>query len=224
MSSEGKGYLFARNYFLQSTCAEYYCSLDDDSWFLDSFDLSKAVKYMDENSSVAALSFSILSRDDGGKFRGGEISETNNFIGCGHLLRVSAVKAVGYYTENPGFYGGEEKDLCIKLMDRGFFIMHFPAVKIWHDKTNISRDILRQYQSNVCNDLVFGFRRVPSLILIPILVYKVFSHFRFSLSSNFLYLKPCILGIRDFLKFLFSGKTNRKPVAMSTYKKFKKLN
>ena len=40
-----KGYLFGRNMFLATTDATYYCSLDDDSWFLNENHLQQAIDY-----------------------------------------------------------------------------------------------------------------------------------------------------------------------------------
>jgi glycosyltransferase involved in cell wall biosynthesis len=226
LSKEEKGYLFARNQFLSTTDADYFCSLDDDSWFLNDNYLSVAIEYMNQNPRVAALAFNILTNESAGeKKKAFELAESNNFIGCGHLLRVAAVKEVGMFSINPGYYGGEEKDLCIRLMDSGYKIMQFPEVEIWHEKTNVSRDIRRQYRSNVCNDLVFGFRRTPGLILVPVLFYKLLSNFRFTLITNRkLFIKPFFNGVLDFLKFLVSRNTNRNAVKMSTYRKFIKLN
>jgi GT2 family glycosyltransferase len=215
--------------FLQTTDAAYYVSLDDDSWFLNNRDLEKAVAYMDSNSTVAALAFTIHSPDDDVSLHklNTQIrpSVTNNFIGCGHLVRVLAVKQVGYYTPNPGYYGGEEKDLCIKLMDAGYTIMTFPDVVIWHDKTMVARDLPKQHRSGVCNDLVFAFRRIPATLLIPILGYKFISHLKFSAGyKKASLIKPCIKGFLDFFKFLVNNKKNRKPVSAATYKRFRQLN
>jgi len=181
---------------------------------------------MEASPAVAVLAFKILSNDLRKEIkRGNVIVETNNFIGCGHMLRVSAVKSVGCYAVNPGYYGGEEKDLCIRLMDKNFSIIRFPEVEIWHDKTNIARDLLKQFRSGVCNDLVFAYRRIPGIILLPILLYKFFSNFRFALfSEKRQFVKPCLQGMYDFFKFLFSGKVNRKAVKLSTYRKFIRLN
>jgi GT2 family glycosyltransferase len=220
------GYLFGRNMFLENTDAEYYCSLDDDSWFLSDNHLQQAIEYMNASPSVAVLAFKILSDDLRKEIkRGNSIVETNNFIGCGHMLRVSAVRSVGNYTVNPGYYGGEEKDLCIRLIDKGYSIIRFPEVEIWHDKTTLSRDSVRQHRSSVCNDLVFAYRRIPGLILLPIFLYKLFSNLRFALFyKKGLFVKPCLKGMGDFFKFLFSGNVNRKAVKMSTYRKFIHLN
>lgn len=225
-SKEEKGYLFARNMFLETTDAKYYCSLDDDSWFLDTDHLKKAVEYMNEYPSVAVLAFKILSNDLRREIkRGNVIVETNNFIGCGHMLRVDAVRSVGCYAVNPGYYGGEEKDLCIRLMDKGFSIMRFPSVEIWHDKTNIARDFPSQHRSGVCNDLVFMWRRTPSLYLVPSFFIKIYKHLAFSSKfKGVKLLKPCLLGIKDFMVSLFSGKLKRDAVTVKAFKKYLSFN
>ncbi len=177
LSKEEKGYVYARNMFLQNTDADYYCSLDDDSWFMDSTSLNEAIYFMNNNKNIAVLAFDILSPDRNSVAANTIISETNNFIGCGHLLRVSAAKNVGYYIPNPGYYGGEEKDLSIRLIDQGYSIMRYPAVKIWHEKSSIARNIKKQHRSGVCNDFVFMWRRTPLLYLIPSIFAKLYVHF-----------------------------------------------
>ena len=225
-SKEEKGYLYARNMFLQTTDADYYCSLDDDSWFLDKKQLTNAVAYMDESPAVGALSFKIYSNDLRKEIKRGDmIVETNNFIGCGHLLRVSAVKSVGNYAVNPGYYGCEEKDLCIRLMDNGFSIVRFPSVEVWHDKTNIARDFPMQHRSGVCNDLVFMWRRTPGLYLIPSFFLKVYKHLAFSIRYKGASLTvPCLKGIGDFFRALASGKIKRYPVSLKGFKKYLSFN
>lgn len=225
-SKEEKGYLYARNMFLQTTDADYYCSLDDDSWFLDEEQLKNAVAYMDEFPSVGALSFKIFSHDLRKEIKRGDvIVETNNFIGCGHMLRVSAVNSVGNYAVNPGYYGCEEKDLCIRLMDNDFKIVRFPAVEIWHDKTNIARDFPMQHQSGVCNDLVFMWRRTPTIYLIPSFFFKIYKHLSFSFNyKEVKLLKPCLRGVRDFFNALFKGKIKRDPVSVKGFKKYLSFN
>ena len=47
-SDAEKGYLFGRNMFLKTTDAVYYCSLDDDSWFLN----EKYLQHADRKSVV----------------------------------------------------------------------------------------------------------------------------------------------------------------------------
>lgn len=225
-SKDERGYLYGRNMFLKTTDADYYCSLDDDSWFLYQNQLAKAIEYMDASPSVGALSFKIYSNDLRKEIKRGDlIVETNNFIGCGHLLRVAAVKSVGYYAVNPGFYGAEEKDLCIKLIDNGFSIIRFPLVEIWHDKTSISRDFPLQHRSNVCNDLVFMWRRTPFIYLVPSFIIKLYKNLSFSIQYKEENLaNPGIRGIGDFFHALFAGKIKREPVSLKGFKKYLSFN
>ena len=90
------------------------------------------------------------------------------FVGCGHMVRLSAAREVGLYEANPGHYGVEEKDLCLRLLDAGYKIVKLFGVHVWHDKTEIGRTFPSQYASGVCNDLVLTYRRTP-LFLLPIL-------------------------------------------------------
>src|SRR5690349_1570579 len=56
-----RGYLYARNKLMREADADYFCSLDDDSWFTTDRDLSTAVTYLDEHPEVSAIAFDILS-------------------------------------------------------------------------------------------------------------------------------------------------------------------
>lgn len=225
LSKEEKGYVFARNMFLESTDAEFYCSLDDDSWFQDSESIKDAVRFMNDHENVAVLAFDILSPDRKISTVPNIVTETNNFIGCGHMMRVSAVKKVGCYIPNPGYYGGEEKDLCIRLIDKGFSIMRFPSVKIWHEKSSISRNLKRQHRSGVCNDFVFMWRRTPLLYLVPSIFAKLYVHILYPIRYKNLSLYGAFfLGVYDFIKFLCSGKINRQAVTMKGLKKYLSFN
>jgi glycosyltransferase involved in cell wall biosynthesis len=226
LSKEDKGYVYARNMFLETTDADYYCSLDDDSWFLNTTHLQQAVDYMNASPGVAVLAFNIFSPDTTqGVFKSKDIVQTNNFIGCGHMLRVAAVKSVGNYAVNPGYYGGEEKDLCIKLIDKGYAIMRFPAIEIWHDKTNVARDIFRQHRSGVCNDLVFMWRRTPFIYLVPSFFRKIYVHLTFPIRyKNSALYKPMLKGVMDFAGGVFSGKVKRDPVSKKGLMKYLSFN
>ena len=147
------------------------------------------------------------------------------FIGCGHLLRLSAVREVGYYDPNPSFYGGEEKNICLKLIDKGYQIMLMPGVHVWHEKTSVARNVKAQHYSGVCNDLVFLYRLAPLLILIPGLIIKIAKHLWFSLryKQENLFI-PGANGILKFFILLFSFKLTRSPVSLRAFKKFNMLN
>jgi len=221
---EGKGLLYARNKMMKDATADYYCSLDDDSWFMEIDGLHHAIGYLEEHGEVAAVALDILSHDHPNKVKRTMPFETNTFIGCGHVLRLKYVREIGFYEPNPGYYGGE-KDLSIRLMDRGYKIAYLPGVHIWHDKTDVARDMNKQHRSGVCNDLVFGFRRTPLWLLFFSLPVKIAKHLWFAIRfERGRFLRACVLGIEDFLRLIFLSKISRKPVSEVTFRKFITFN
>lgn len=222
-SKEDKNYLYARNLLMRLDGYEFYCSLDDDAWFLEGDELEIALEQFEKDEKIAAIAFDILSPDKPNENIRTDPLETNLFIGCGHILKLSAVKEVGYYDENPGKYGGEEKELAIKLIDAGYKIIKLPGVHVWHDKSEISRDKLFQWRSSVCNDLVFAYRKTPFIALPFVLISKVLKNMIFSIKYDHEgYFKAFLNGIKDFILYLPSIK--RKPVKLSTIRKFKELS
>lgn len=219
-SKDPKGLVWARNFFMKQEGFDYFCSLDDDAWFVRNDAILEAIEGFNED--IGVIGFEMLTPDEPNQkneFIG--FKESNNFIGCGHVINLKAAKQIGYYIENPGFYGVEEKDFCIRLIDAGYKIFTFKGMYIWHDKTMIARNLPKQHRSGVCNDLVFTYRRTPFIFLIPALGIKALKHLKFSTEYRKVSLTlPCIQGIVDFLKWLMKEKTNRKAVSMKAFKSF----
>jgi GT2 family glycosyltransferase len=224
-SIETKGYLFARNKLMGEAKALYFCSLDDDAWFLDDAALAKSIEYLNKHPDVAAVGFDILSPDNPHPNPEQEPVETNMFIGCGHVLRLEAIRAVGFYDPNPLFYGGEEKDLCLKLIDKGFKIISMTGVHVWHDKTLVARNQHAQHKSGICNDLVFFYRRSPLVFLFPGLFVKIIKHLKFSwqYDGGSLF-KDGLSGVANFVTLFFSFKLKRAPVSIKAFRKYNHLN
>ena len=213
-----QGYLAARNQMMSHTDAEFYFSLDDDAWFIKGDEISVGVKLLAEHTEVAALAYDILSPDRPDPCERTTPYKMHTYIGCGHLLRLSAAKELGYYTPNPGFYGSEEKDLCLRLLDRGYEIVYLPGVHVWHDKAMLARSLPAQHRSGVCNDFVFAFRRCPFPMVLWLLPGKVLSHLKFALGNGFL--GPCLAGMFLFLKSVRGLARTREPVSPLAFREF----
>lgn len=213
-----RGYLVARNYLMSDGDADFYLSLDDDAWFTNGDEIEVAVQHMERNPKIAAVAFDILSPDRAQAVPRSEPRETRMFIGCGHILRISAVRECGFYVPGPGLYGSEESDLCIRLLDRNWDIHLLPGVHIWHDKTSVARDVASQHRSGVCNDLAFAARRCPFPLVVGIMLLKLTNHVRFAARNRLL--KPCLGGIGLFFSCAFDVLKNREPVRASTFMEF----
>jgi len=213
-----RGFLEARNFLMRDGDADYYLSLDDDAWFMNGNEISIAMQHMETNPKVGAVAFDILSPDREKASPRMEPRPTRVFIGCGHILRISAVRECGFYVPGPGLYGSEESDLCIRLLDRNWEIHFLPGVHIWHDKTTVARDIAAQHRSGVCNDLAFAARRCPFPLVLGIMPLKVINHVRFAARNHLV--RPCLAGLGLFLNCALDVLNSREPVRASTFKEF----
>jgi glycosyltransferase involved in cell wall biosynthesis len=218
---QGQGYVRARNKMMLTASEDYYVSLDDDSWFIQGNEITIAVDFLDRHPKVAAVAFDILSPDRPHPVARGSRQSVAMFIGCGHVLRLSTVKALGGYAEFPGTYGAEEKDFCLRLIDAGYQIVRFDGLHVWHDKSSLARDLPRQHCSGVCNDLALTLRRVPLGLLLPIMAWKVTNHIAFALRNGLL--RPCLQGFRDFVFAAAAVWRARRSVRLSSMMRFRAL-
>lgn len=216
-----RGVVEARNTLMLTAIEDYYASLDDDAWFLDEDALAVAVDYLHAHAAVAAVAFDVLSPDRPER-RGRTAAEPAAiFIGCGHVLRLSAVKTLGGYATFPGIYGGEEKDLCLRLIEAGHGIVNMPGLRVWHAKSGQARDLVAQHRSGVCNDLVMIWRRAPRGLLLPFLVWKLARHLWFA--ARFELLRPCLSGIADFIRVVSRSGGRRAPLRLATFLRYRVL-
>jgi GT2 family glycosyltransferase len=215
---QSRGYLEARNHLMRDYNADFYISLDDDAWFINEDEISIAMHHMEMNPRVAAAAFDILSADRAKPTPRSEPRPTHMFIGCGHILRTSAILECGFYVPAPGYYGSEEMDLCIRLLDRNWEIYFLPGVHVWHDKSTVARDIPAQYRSGVCNDLAFAARRCPFPLVLGVIPVKLINHVRFAVKNHLL--KPFLAGLELFVSRMLFVLNSREPVRASTFVEF----
>jgi GT2 family glycosyltransferase len=168
------------------------------------------------------VAYDILSPDRAEPVERQPAQRTGIFIGCGHVLKLKTVRKVGVYDAVPGSYGGEEKDLCLRLINADHKIMLMPGVHVWHDKTSVARDFAAQHRSVVCNDLVMTVRRTPVWLLPLFLPARIWLHFtharRHGMTHAFLE------GMSMFLQALPAALCARKAVSARALWTFRKLS
>lgn len=221
--SEPKGYMAARQKMMMEAEADVYVSLDDDAWFLDPHAMAEAVRAIVEHPQVAAVGFEILSPDQSNPSGKKGLKEAKLFIGCGHALHLMAVREVGGYENMPGFYGGEEKDLCLRLMDQGWKIVKVMGATVWHDKTHIQRDLRRQRKSRVVNDLTLICRRCPTRGLALNALGNITNQMFHSMQAPKERLGPSLAGIWKFLLAIPAVISTRRPVRSQTWRRFRRM-
>jgi GT2 family glycosyltransferase len=215
------GFVEARNYLMRSSQDDYYISLDDDAWFVGGDEIALAIEHLEKNPRVAAVGFDILTPDFPQSAPRSASYPVQMFIGCGHVIRLSSLRDVGLYTPSPGFYGSEEKDLSLRMLDSGWTVNLLPGVHVWHDRTSVARDAAAQHASGVCNDLVFALRRCPVPLILAVLPVKLFNHLRFAVRRRLV--APCLLGLWLFCRHGLMVLKSRQPVRAEAFREFVRL-
>ena len=138
------------------------------------------------------------------------------------MVRLSAVREVGYYVTSPGLYGSEEKDLCVRFLDRRYDVRFLPGVHVWHEWSSIARDLGAQHRSGVCNDLSFAVRRCPWSMIVWLVPGKVCNHVWFAVRHKLL--MACLSGLLMFLKAVPRLRRTREAVSGRTFREFLRLS
>jgi GT2 family glycosyltransferase len=199
---------------------DLFCSIDDDAWFMSTDELAIAVEQFERNPECAGVAFDILSPDHPLPVARHPPRPTMHFVGCGHMLRRGMVESAGYYADFPGSYGSEEKDLCIRFLDRGWTMKFLPGVHVWHDKTSAGRDWGLQHRTGTLNDLTFGLLRCPMPDLIYYLPGKAANLIAWGLKGGREERWSGFLGVWDFLRYAPKYGKKRQPVRRDTFRKF----
>lgn len=210
------GYMDSRNELMRHTDAEYYLSLDDDAWFMRGDEIDLAIAHLQAHPTLGGIAFDILSPDRAAPEERTGAIPVSLFIGCGHVLRLSAVKRAGYYAPTPGAYGSEEKDLCLRLADLGHRIDLLTGVHVWHDKAWAGRDNRPLHRSGVCNEMVMTLRRCPAPDFLLVLPLKVVSYLWFWLRHP-RYFFSGLRGLADFIRHSAGAWRTRQPVQRATF-------
>lgn len=211
-----RGIIESRNRLMRETDATYYLSLDDDAWFMRDDEIALAVTRLEADPSIGAIAYDILSPDRATPVERGAGREVAMFIGCGHVLRLAAVRAAGYYASSPGTYGSEEKDLSLRLADLGHRIELLPGVHVWHDKAWQDRDYYPIHRSGVCNELIMTLRRCPLPDLLMVLPLKLVSYAWFWIRRPS-FLRAGIAGVGAALRHSAAAWRSRAPVRRETF-------
>ena len=128
-----KGYLYCRNKMLNETRADFAISLDDDSHFVTEQPLELIANYFDKNPKVGLLGFRVFwSKQKPSNTFSRDLSiRMKSFVGCAHVWRMSAWRAIPNYPEWFIFYG-EEDFASYQLFKKNWEIHYLPEVLVHH--------------------------------------------------------------------------------------------
>lgn len=204
-----------RNRMIHAASDGYIIGLDDDSYFVSKADYSRAQALLDEHPEVGLIAFKILKsggvqfphRPPSAEYYGAE------FMACGYIARRKALLDAGGF--NPVIIrAGEERDIALRLLDKGWKIMISENISIFHAYSMSARNDQLIHHYAFRNELFFYLRYFPSRIFFVYTIKCILSHSFFCLRN--LWVKAYISALAEFF-LMFTGQLKkRRPVSVDT--------
>jgi GT2 family glycosyltransferase len=177
------GPVVGRNRLVREAEAGFVLLLDDDTRILSIESVQAALDVLLADPGVAAVGFA-QAEADGQPWpermqpsSARAPSLVTAFIGFAHMVRRSSFLAVSGYREALGFYG-EEKELCLRLLDAGHHTVYLPGARVAHVPDPGNRD-RRQYLRRVArNDCLNSLYNDPLTRLAWMLPARFVLYFR----------------------------------------------
>jgi GT2 family glycosyltransferase len=163
----GRGVAAGRNTVAREAASEWLLNLDDDAFLLDAEALRQAVAVLRADPTVGAIAFSQADGDGTPWPAAAQPAAADApcvvaaFTGYGCLLRRDAFLAAGGFLE-PMEINGEEKDLCLRLLDAGYRVVYLPGARVGHLAAATGRDPRRYLHQIVRNEVLSAAHSVPA--------------------------------------------------------------
>ena len=179
----GSGNIVGRNALVAAAAADMVLLLDDDAALLDSAGIERAIDIVRTDCQVAAVAFA-QATDDGIPWpetmqpaRGHLPRYVAAFIGFAHLLNRRVFLELGGYRESFVFYG-EEKEYCLRLLDRGFRVVYLPDALVVHAQDAAGRTPQRYLRYVTRNDCLNALYNEPVWRVLWLLPARIALYFK----------------------------------------------
>ncbi len=220
-----RGAAALKNRGFREARGEFVFGIDDDAYYTDAATVGEVVgEFLREpNTAVLALPFVEPLRDavtaSGLNQAPDRGLRLRSFVSCAYAIRRSAALESGGYREFL-FYRGEERDLAVRLLDRGLEIAYVrtpPVVHLYSPK----RAWLTMFPLGIRNNLLFDSLNVPQPYTLPriaidsleLMVYKL------TPSQVFPRMAQIAAGLAACVKYA----RHRRPVSRATYARYRSL-
>jgi GT2 family glycosyltransferase len=222
------GYVIGRNRLLGAAAAPFVLFLDDDAQLIDRDSIANALDLLMRNPSIAAVAFAQAEADGQPWPLAMQPSAATYpclvpaFIGFAHLMRRKAFREVGGYRTRFGFYG-EEKELCLRLLDAGYSVAYLPEARVAHLPDPSGRDRVRYLRQVARNDCLASLYNdpIPRLAwMVPArlaLYFRMRRGWRIADPGGFWWL------LKELVSALPDIRRERRPVRRETLRRWREL-
>ena len=160
----GRGPGFQRNRGIELATAETVFAVDDDTVLPSAHTVRQTIaEFSDPRIAAVAIPYANVRYETAVRHRAPDTASVwviHAFTGASHAIRRSAFLEAGGYRE-PFFYMGEEGDLCLRLLNRGYVVRVGAADPIHHLESPLRNSALADFCGRR-NDLAFAWHNVPS--------------------------------------------------------------
>jgi len=162
----GPGNIVGRNVLMKAARAQAVLLLDDDAALLSGESIERALRIIQSDRQVGAVAFAQANTDgtpwpeDMQPGRGTAPRYVPAFIGFAHLLNRALFIDLGGYRESFVFYG-EEKEYCLRLLDRGYRVVYLPEALVVHAQDAAGRTPQRYLRYVTRNDCLHALYNEP---------------------------------------------------------------
>ncbi|PQO38071.1 glycosyltransferase family 2 protein [Blastopirellula marina] len=220
---ERVGLIVLRNRGFREATGDYVVSIDDDAYFTSATTVRDAVEMLRENSDAAAIALPYVeprTKDPArliSSISPGE--KVRSYVGCAHLIKRDIALSMGGYREF-FVHQGEERDLAIRMLEKGYGIIMGGTPPIVHDYSP-KREVARMSYYGTRNTLLFAVLNLPFSAAILRLCLDSINLFRHKLTFGGIPAQCLLIG-RSLVACLWFIRF-RDPVSLSTYRLFRSL-
>ncbi|MBX3437492.1 MAG: glycosyltransferase family 2 protein [Planctomycetaceae bacterium] len=220
---ERRGLIVRRNQGFHDARSDFVFSIDDDAYFIDPETVDTALKLFEQYPTAAAIALTYLepvSERSNGRMTAQPLgAPLRSYIGCAHVLRRKCALEVGGYRDLL-VHQGEERDLCIRLLERGWSTIYGATPPLVHLQSP-KRDQERVNYYGYRNTLLFSSLNAPQPYVVPRMVLDSLQLLRHRFRARTLPARLYAIAAG----WLASAKLlpQRAPVSRATYRRFRSL-
>jgi GT2 family glycosyltransferase len=160
------GYIVGRNRIVGAAASPYVFQMDDDAYVIDAEAVCRALELMVAHDRIAAIACAQAEADGSPWPASMQPSVASyrclvpSYIGFAALLRRTTFLELGGYRESFFFYG-EEKDLCMRMLDAGHQVVYLPDALVAHVPDPSGRSQSRYLRYVIRNDCLCALYNEP---------------------------------------------------------------
>jgi GT2 family glycosyltransferase len=224
----GRGPIVGRNAIVRRASTAFVLLLDDDTVLLDRAPFVEALEIMERHREVAAVACAQANEDGSPWPPGAQPAPVDYpclvpaFTGFAHLVRREDFLEMGGYRESFEFYG-EEKELCLRLLDAGRLVLYLPHARVVHAPDPSGRSASRYLRQVIRNDCLGAMYNEPlpfPLASVPLRLYRYFvmrRHQQVNDRGGFVWI------VRELIRLLPDVMRSRRPVRWQTLRRWRGL-